>query len=180
MVHSKLVRFSCSCCCASGSSPGAVVTLGSTGGRSEDLGEQQRVGAQPIPDRTFREGRGGLGRARRAVADRRWQGLRRVPGRWQLVGRQPIAIVDMKAAFPDWHVTIEKLVAEGDLVVNLVRISATHSGFVNGIAPSGRRIETLAMHMWHVTDEKLVEGWYATDALPHVVSAVLPIATTFG
>jgi predicted ester cyclase len=89
-------------------------------------------------------------------------------------------IVDMKAAFPDWHVTIEELMAETDLVVDRVRISATHSGSVNGIAASGRRIETLAMHMWRVVDGRLVEGWYATDALPHVVSAVVPMATTVG
>jgi predicted ester cyclase len=79
-------------------------------------------------------------------------------------------IVDMKAAFPDWHVTIEELMAETDLVVDRVRISATHSGSVNGIAASGRRIETLAMHMWRVVD----------STLPHVVSAVVPMATTVG
>jgi predicted ester cyclase len=89
-------------------------------------------------------------------------------------------IVRMKAAFPDWHVTIEELVAEGDLVVDRVRISATHSGSVNGIAATGHRIETLAMHMWRVVDGRLAEGWYATDALPHVASAVAPMATTVG
>jgi predicted ester cyclase len=83
-------------------------------------------------------------------------------------------IVAMKTAFPDWHVTIEDMVAEGNLVVDRIRISATHSGSVNGIPASGRRIETLAMHMWRVVDGKLAEGWYTTDALPHVVAAVVP------
>jgi predicted ester cyclase len=87
-------------------------------------------------------------------------------------------IVNMKAAFPDWHVTIDEMVAEGDLVVDRIRISATHSGSVNGIAASGRRIETLAMHMWRVVDSKLVKGWYTTDALPRVVAAVAPTAST--
>jgi predicted ester cyclase len=89
-------------------------------------------------------------------------------------------IVNMKAAFPDWHVTLEDMVAEGDLVVDRVRIAATHSGCVHGVAPTGRRIETLAMHMWRVVDGRLAEGWYATDALPHVASAVAPTATTGG
>jgi predicted ester cyclase len=84
------------------------------------------------------------------------------------------SIVNMKAAFPDWHVTIEEMVGEGDLVVDRFRISATHSGSVNGIAASGRRIEALGMHMWRIVDGKLAEGWYTTDALPHVVAAVVP------
>lgn len=87
-------------------------------------------------------------------------------------------IVDMKTAFPDWHVTIEEMVAEGNLVVDRIRISATHSGSVNGIAASGRRIETLALHMWRVVDGKLAEGWYSTDALPQVVTAVVPMQTS--
>ena len=89
-------------------------------------------------------------------------------------------IVNMKAAFPDWHVTIEEMVAEGNLVADRVRISATHSESVNGIAASGRRIDTLAMHMWRVVDGKLTEGWYATDALPHVVAALAPMTSAVG
>ena len=80
----------------------------------------------------------------------------------------------MLAAFPDWHVTIEELVAEGDLVVDRFAIRATHTVSVNGVAPTGRRIATLGMHMWRVADGKLVEGWYVTDALPHVVAALTP------
>lgn len=102
------------------------------------------------------------------------------PGFGQALADFLPGIANLKAAFPDWHVTIEEMVAEGDRVADRVRISATHSGSVNGIAASGRRIETLAMHMWRVVDGRLVEGWYATDALPHVVSAVVPMATTVG
>jgi predicted ester cyclase len=83
-------------------------------------------------------------------------------------------IVDLKTAFPDWHVTIEEMVGEGNLVADRVRISATHSESVNGIAASGRRIETVGMHMWRIVDGKLAEGWYVTDALPHVAAALVP------
>lgn len=83
----------------------------------------------------------------------------------------------LKTAFPDWHVTIEEMVAEGDLVVDRFAISATHTGSVNGIPPSGRRITTLGMHMWRVVDGKLVEGWYLTDALPLVGAALVPAST---
>src|SRR5205814_6853547 len=77
------------------------------------------------------------------------------------------SLIALRTAFPDWHVTIEEMVAEGDLVVDRFRISATHTGSVNGVAASGPRIATLGMHMWRVTDGKLTEGWYTTDALPH-------------
>jgi len=80
----------------------------------------------------------------------------------------------LKAAFPDWTVTIEELVAEGDMVVDRFAIAATHTGSVNGIAPSGRRIATLGMHMWRLADGRLAEGWYVTDALPHVFAALMP------
>jgi predicted ester cyclase len=80
----------------------------------------------------------------------------------------------MKTAFPDWTVTVEELLAEGDFVVDRFAIDATHTGSVNGIAPTGRRITTLGMHMWRLADGKLVEGWYVTDALPHVFAALMP------
>ena len=77
-------------------------------------------------------------------------------------------------AFPDWQVTIEELVAEGDLVVDRFTIRATHTGSVNGITPTGQQIAALGMHMWRLAGGKLVEGWYVTDALPQVAAALTP------
>jgi predicted ester cyclase len=82
----------------------------------------------------------------------------------------------LHAAFPDWHVTIEELIAEGD-VVDRFTIRATHSGSANGVAASGRRVQTLGMHMWRLAGGKLVEGWYVTDALPTIVAALTPAST---
>jgi predicted ester cyclase len=80
----------------------------------------------------------------------------------------------MLLAFPDWHVTIDELVAEGDFVMDRFTVHATHTGSANGIAPTGQRIATLGMHMWRLADGRLVEGWYVTDALRHVVAALTP------
>ena len=88
------------------------------------------------------------------------------------------SLINMRTAFPDWHVTIEDMVTEGDIVVDRVRISATHTGSVNGVPASGRRIATLAIHMWRVADGRLAEGWYATDALPIVTAALVPVNET--
>jgi steroid delta-isomerase-like uncharacterized protein len=94
-------------------------------------------------------------------------------------GREGMArsIAALKAAFPDWHVAIESMVAEGDQVVDRFRISATHTGSVNGIPASGTRIEALGIHMWRLSDGKLAEGWYLTDALPVVAAALVPART---
>jgi predicted ester cyclase len=83
----------------------------------------------------------------------------------------------LHTAFPDWHVTIEELIAEGDIVVDRFTIRATHSGSANGVAATGRRVQTLGMHMWRLAGGKLVEGWYVTDALPAIVAALTPAST---
>jgi predicted ester cyclase len=80
-------------------------------------------------------------------------------------------------AFPDWHVTIDELLADGEFVVDRFTIDATHTGSANGIPPTGRRIATMGMHMWRLADGMLVEGWYVTDALPHVFAALTPAPT---
>jgi predicted ester cyclase len=80
----------------------------------------------------------------------------------------------LHTAFPDWHVTVEEMIGEGDVVVDRFAIRATHSGSANGIPATGRPIATLGMHMWRVIDGKLVEGWYVTDALPQVFAALAP------
>ena len=83
-------------------------------------------------------------------------------------------LVTMLTAFPDWHVTVEEMIAEGDLVVDQFRISATHTGSVNGIPASGRPIATVGMHMWRVHNGKLIEGWYTHDSLHRVAAALVP------
>jgi len=81
----------------------------------------------------------------------------------------------VRTAFPDWHVTIEEVLADGEFVMDRFTIDAIHSGSVNGVAPTGRRIvATLGMHMWRLADGKLVEGWYVSDALPVVFAALTP------
>jgi len=84
----------------------------------------------------------------------------------------------LHTAFPDWHVTIEDMVPEGDIVMDRFTLRATHTGSANGVPASGRRIETLGMHTWRVADDKLVEGWYVTDALPQIVAALTPASSS--
>ena len=43
-------------------------------------------------------------------------------------------------AFPDLHVTIEDLIAEGDKVVSRNTVTGTHDGEYMGVPPTGRPV----------------------------------------
>ncbi len=67
------------------------------------------------------------------------------------------------AAFPDFRVTIEEQVAEGDLVVTRVTFTGTHEGEYRGIAPTGTRVRYTGIAMDRVVNGKVVEGWHEAD-----------------
>ena len=58
---------------------------------------------------------------------------------------------------PDYHTTIEDLVAEGDKVVARVTLTGTHTGDFYGIPPTGRSIHLSAMYRVRIADGKIVE-----------------------
>lgn len=75
----------------------------------------------------------------------------------------PAVRLAIVAAFPDFHVTIENQVAEGDVVVTRVTFTGTHAGEYRGIAPTGRRVRWTGMAMDHVVNGKVVEAWHEAD-----------------
>jgi steroid delta-isomerase-like uncharacterized protein len=60
---------------------------------------------------------------------------------------------------PDYHTTIEDLIAEGDKVAARVRITGTHTGDFYGIPPTGRHIDLTAIYIVRIADGKIVEHW---------------------
>lgn len=60
---------------------------------------------------------------------------------------------------PDYHTTIEDLIAEGDKVAARVTLTGTHTGDFYGIPPTGRKIHLSAMYIVHIADGKIVEHW---------------------
>ena len=70
------------------------------------------------------------------------------------------------AAFPDYHETIEDIIAEEDKVWILVRTNTgRHTGEFMGIAPTGKKLTTLAVDILRVVNGKIVEYRDVVDRL---------------
>ena len=70
-----------------------------------------------------------------------------------------------KPAFPDWHETIEDIIAEGDKVWVLLTYTATHTGEFRGLAPTGNKMTGKAVDIYRIVNGKLAEYWNVTDKL---------------
>ena len=68
-------------------------------------------------------------------------------------------------AFPDGQVTVEDLLADGDKVVAHVSFHGTHQGALRGIAPTGKPITLMGIHIFRIANGKVVEHWGLMDRL---------------
>ncbi len=66
-------------------------------------------------------------------------------------------------AFPDWHETIEEIIAEGDRVWVRLGYTGTHKGEFMGLAPTGKKITAEAVDIYRIVNGKLAEYWNVTD-----------------
>jgi steroid delta-isomerase-like uncharacterized protein len=65
-----------------------------------------------------------------------------------------------KKAFPDLHVTVQDMVAEGEKVAVLWTFRGTHTGpGYEGLPPTGTRVEVRGMTIWRIVDGRIVEEW---------------------
>jgi predicted ester cyclase len=60
-------------------------------------------------------------------------------------------------------VTIDAIVAEGDLVAVRGTWRGTHRGAFRGIKPAGAKVEFSGMVFWRVHDGKIRERWGLVD-----------------
>jgi len=71
------------------------------------------------------------------------------------------------AQFPDLHMTIEAIVAEGDTVAVRILSEGTNLGPLNGVVPpTGKRFAARQSHWFRVADGKLAEHWATREDLP--------------
>ncbi|MFH1928494.1 MAG: ester cyclase [Chloroflexota bacterium] len=65
----------------------------------------------------------------------------------------------LRAAFPDIHVTIVDMMAEGDKVVVRFASCGTHKGTFLGVPPTGKRVKWAGIDTFTIAEGKLVEAW---------------------
>ncbi|MPZ89881.1 MAG: hypothetical protein GEU81_17890 [Nitriliruptorales bacterium] len=79
-------------------------------------------------------------------------------------------------AFPDVHMDIVALVAEGDTVVGRFRCSATHLGEWRGNPPTGRRFRNVdEVYFFTVTDGRISAAWGLEDNESRARQLGLPV-----
>ena len=71
----------------------------------------------------------------------------------------------MRNAFPDYHVTIDDIIGEGDMVAVRATVRGTHRGEFIGIAPTGKKVEIKEAVFIQFADGKAVEAWSYVDNL---------------
>jgi steroid delta-isomerase-like uncharacterized protein len=70
-----------------------------------------------------------------------------------------------RSAFPDLHLEVEAIVADGDLVVARWTMTGTHSGAWGDIAPTGRQIRFSGVNFFRIVEGKIAEIWNLRDDL---------------
>jgi predicted ester cyclase len=69
----------------------------------------------------------------------------------------------LRTAFPDRVDVIEQVIAEGDTVGLLFRLTATHTGNLFGIPPTGRKVDVYELALLRIVNGRMVEGWFMMD-----------------
>ncbi len=73
------------------------------------------------------------------------------------------AVAEFLEAFPDLHVEVELILAEGDLVAAHQRWTGTQEGLIAGVEPTGRRVEFTSTAILRVHDGLITEAWDEVD-----------------
>ena len=69
------------------------------------------------------------------------------------------------SAFPDFKLTFEQELLDGNHVVGRGYFTGTHKGEFQGIAPTGKRVKVGFMDIWRVEGNRLAEYWGSADML---------------
>lgn len=74
-------------------------------------------------------------------------------------------LATLHQAFPDLHISIEDLIAEGDKVVTRERITGTHRGSYMGLPATGKQVAYNEIMIARFADGRIVEYWGVVDVL---------------
>src|SRR5215204_6259399 len=81
---------------------------------------------------------------------------------------------EYRSAFPDWRISIDEQIAEGDKVVNRVTLRGAHQRQFRDMAPTGKEVEVKAVTIFRFSKEgKVVETWDYFDQLRLVRQSIV-------
>jgi steroid delta-isomerase-like uncharacterized protein len=66
-------------------------------------------------------------------------------------------------AFPDLHISVDELIAEGDRVFSRTTMTGTHDGEYKGIPATGRQVSADAAEVFRIVDGKFAGYWCLTN-----------------
>ena len=75
------------------------------------------------------------------------------------------AIGMMLTGFPDLHVTVEDMIAEGDKVVVRMTMRGTQQGAFGSIPPTGKQVAVSTIDIVRIEGGKIAEEWGIDDML---------------
>lgn len=80
--------------------------------------------------------------------------------------KQGVALLfaQMRSAFSGFHMHVDAVAADGDLVILRGTMTGTHIGEFMGIPPSGKEVRIPFCDWTRVRNGKAVEHWGVTDA----------------
>jgi steroid delta-isomerase-like uncharacterized protein len=81
-------------------------------------------------------------------------------------GREGVKQLTMmfRTAFPDFNVSIDDMIAEGDKIVARTTWNGTQKGEFMGIPPSGKRVSFDVIDIIRISEGKGVEHWGVMDS----------------
>jgi steroid delta-isomerase-like uncharacterized protein len=68
-------------------------------------------------------------------------------------------------AYPDLHITVEDMIAEGDKVVSRNTVTGTHQGEYMGLQPSGKSVTYDEIFIARLAGGRIAETWGVVDVL---------------
>jgi predicted ester cyclase len=74
-------------------------------------------------------------------------------------------VLGVRRTYPDFHLTVEQQIAEGEWVATRVTARGTHEGPWLGMRPTGERLEMTVVNIDRVVGGRIVEHGGAADLL---------------
>jgi predicted ester cyclase len=78
--------------------------------------------------------------------------------------------------YPDIHLTVHDVIAEGDKVVGRTTVTGTHQGEFMGVAPTGKPVTYNEMFMFRFADGRVAETWGVVDVYAQMNQIGVPFS----